>query len=118
MVGPIGDTIRRRSTTSATYSTTTDLSKVFITAAYDALNKAYDLFSMMDGVDKHLAVIEDERRLMGRVLEGGFIDIPYLTGHEFGARLPNVTAKIKEANEMMGDALEDAKLQYKNINHN
>jgi ATP-dependent helicase/nuclease subunit A len=33
------------------------------------LNKAYDLFSMMDGVDKHLAVIEDERRLMGRVLE-------------------------------------------------
>ncbi|VED72689.1 ATP-dependent nuclease, subunit A [Staphylococcus aureus] len=91
----------------------TDLSKVFITAAYDALNKAYDLFSMMDGVDKHLAVIEDERRLMGRVLEGGFIDIPYLTGHEFGARLPNVTAKIKEANEMMVDALEDAKLQYK-----
>lgn len=95
----------------------TDLSKVFITAAYDALNKAYDLFSMMDSVDKHLAVIEDERRLMGRVLEGGFIDIPYLTGHEFGARLPNVTAKIKEANEMMVDALEDAKLQYKNINH-
>lgn len=95
----------------------TDLSKVFITAAYDALNKAYDLFSMMDGVDKHLAVIEDERRLMGRVLEGGFIDIPYLTDHEFGARLPNVTAKIKEANEMMVDALEDAKLQYKNINH-
>ena len=91
----------------------TDLSKVFITAAYDALNKAYDLFSMMDGVDKHLAVIEDERRLMGRVLEGGFIDISYLTGHEFGARLPNVTAKIKEANEMMVDALEDAKLQYK-----
>ncbi len=91
----------------------TDLSKVFITAAYDALNKAYDLFSMMDSVDKHLAVIEDERRLMGRVLEGGFIDIPYLTGHEFGARLPNVTAKIKEANEMMVDALEDAKLQYK-----
>ncbi|WP_049284491.1 helicase-exonuclease AddAB subunit AddA, partial [Staphylococcus aureus] len=91
----------------------TDLSKVFITAAYDALNKAYDLFSMMDGVDKHLAVIEDERRLMGRVLEGGFIDIPYLTDHEFGARLPNVTAKIKEANEMMVDALEDAKLQYK-----
>ncbi len=36
------------------------LSKVFITAAYDALNKAYDLFSMMDGVDKHLAVIKDE----------------------------------------------------------
>jgi hypothetical protein len=33
------------------------------------INKAYDLFSMMDGVDKHLAVIEDERRLMGRVLE-------------------------------------------------
>lgn len=91
----------------------TDLSKVFITAAYDALNKAYDLFSMMDGVDKHLAVIEDERRLMGRVLEGGFIDIPYLTGHEFGARLPNITAKIKEANEMMVDALKDAKLQYK-----
>lgn len=50
-------------------------------------------------------------------LEGGYIDIPYLTGHEFGARLPNVTAKIKEANEMMVDALEDAKLQYKNINH-
>ncbi|WP_256083736.1 hypothetical protein, partial [Staphylococcus aureus] len=49
----------------------TDLSKVFITAAYDALNNAYDLFSMMDSVDKHLAVIEDERRLMGRVLEGG-----------------------------------------------
>ena len=40
-----------------------------------------------------------------------------LTGHEFGARLPNVTAKIKEANEMMVDALEDAKLQYKNTNH-
>ncbi len=64
---------------------------------------------MMDGVDKHLAVIEDENQcLMGRVLEGGFIDIPYLTDHEFGARLPNVTAKIKEANEMMVDALEDA----------
>ena len=75
-----GDTIRRRSTTSALIQLLTDLSKVFITAAYDALNKAYDLFSMMDGVDKHLAVIEDERRLMGRVLEGGFIDIPYLTG--------------------------------------
>ena len=45
-------------------------------------------------------------------LEGGFIDIPYLTGLNL-ARLPNVTAKIKEANEMMGDALEDAKLQYK-----
>ncbi len=27
--------------------------------------------------------------------------------------MPNVTAKIKEANEMMVDALEDAKLQYK-----
>ncbi len=71
---------------------------------------------MMDSVDKHLAVIEDERRLMGRVLEGGFIDIPYLTGSKF-TRLPNVTAKIKEANEMMVDALEDAKVRIKNINH-
>lgn len=91
----------------------TDLSKVFLTAANDSLNKSYDLFSMMDGVEKHLAIIEDERRLMGRVLEGGFIDISYLTGHDFGARLPNVTAKIKEANDMMIDALEDAKLHYK-----
>ncbi|CCE58673.1 TPA: helicase-exonuclease AddAB subunit AddA [Staphylococcus argenteus] len=91
----------------------TNLSKVFLTAANDALNKSYDLFSMMDGVEKHLAIIEDERRLMARVLEDGIIDISFLTGHEFGARLPNVTAKIKEANEMMVDALEDAKLQYK-----
>ncbi|MCG9854616.1 helicase-exonuclease AddAB subunit AddA [Staphylococcus argenteus] len=91
----------------------TNLSKVFLTAANDALNKSYDLFSMMDGGEKHLAIIEDERRLMARVLEDGFIDISFLTGHEFGARLPNVTAKIKEANEMMVDGLEDAKLQYK-----
>ncbi|UMT77490.1 helicase-exonuclease AddAB subunit AddA [Staphylococcus roterodami] len=91
----------------------TDLSKVFLTAANDALDKSYDLFSMMDGVEKHLAIIEDERRLMARVLEGGFIDISYLTGHDFGARLPNITAKIKEANDMMVDALEDAKLHYK-----
>ncbi|WP_088808312.1 helicase-exonuclease AddAB subunit AddA [Staphylococcus argenteus] len=91
----------------------TNLSKVFLTAANDALNKSYDLFSLMDGVEKHLAIIEDERRLMARVLEDGFINISFLTGHEFGARLPNVTAKIKEANEMMVDALEDTKLQYK-----
>lgn len=91
----------------------TDLSKVFLTAANDSLNKAYDLFSMMDGVEKHLAIIEDERRLIARVLEGGFIEVSFLTGHEFGARLPNITAKIKEANEMMVDSLEDAKLHYK-----
>ena len=91
----------------------TDLSKVFLTAAYDALNKAFDLFSMAEGVEKHVAIIADERQLMAHVLEGGIVNTDFLIGHDFGQRLPNITAKIKEANEMMIDALEDAKEQYK-----
>lgn len=69
----------------------------------------YDLFSMMDGVDKYLVVIEDEWCLMRCVLEGGFIDIFYLIGYEFGVCLFNIIVKIKEVNEMMVDVLEDVK---------
>ncbi|MBO1199498.1 helicase-exonuclease AddAB subunit AddA [Staphylococcus simiae] len=90
-----------------------DLSQVFLTAANESLNKAYDLFSLAEGVEKHLAVIADERQLITHVLEGGLVNTDFLIGHEFGQRLPNVTAKIKEANDMMIEALEDAKEHYK-----
>lgn len=91
----------------------TELSMIFITAARDALNSAYDLLSMADQVDKHIKILDEERGLVAHLIEGGQLNIDYLTSHEFGQRLPNITAKIKEANSMMLDALEDAKNQYK-----
>ncbi|WAE41168.1 helicase-exonuclease AddAB subunit AddA [Staphylococcus pasteuri] len=89
-----------------------DLAMIFINAAQESLEKSYELFSMMESVDKQLEVIESERRFMSQLFENDTLQIETLINHQFASRFPAITAKIKEENAMMVDALEDAKAAY------
>lgn len=89
-----------------------DLAMIFITSAQEALNKSYDLFMMLEAVDKQVAVIDQERRFMAEVIEGGQLNTEQLVNHQFEARFPAKNKAIKEANEMMIDVYDDAKKYY------
>ena len=47
-----------------------DLAMIFMKAGYEELQKSYDLFSMMESVDKQLEVIETERMFITKAIEG------------------------------------------------
>lgn len=89
-----------------------DLAMIFITSAQEALNKSYDLFMMLEAVDKQVAVIDQERRFMAEVIEGGQLNTEQLVNHQFEARFPAKNKAIKEANETMLDVYDDAKKYY------
>ncbi|MCD8833992.1 helicase-exonuclease AddAB subunit AddA [Staphylococcus arlettae] len=89
-----------------------DLAMIFITSAQEALNKSYDLFMMLEAVDKQVAVIDQERRFMADVIEGGQLNTEQLVNHQFEARFPAKNKAIKEANELMIDVYDDAKKYY------
>ncbi|MCE4985317.1 helicase-exonuclease AddAB subunit AddA [Staphylococcus arlettae] len=89
-----------------------DLAMIFITSAQEALNKSYDLFMMLEAVDKQVAVIDQERRFMAEVIEGGQLNTEQLVNHQFEARFPAKNKAIKEANELMIDVYDDAKKYY------
>lgn len=67
---------------------------------------------MLDNVEKQLEVVEDEHRFVSKVIEGNMINSELLVSHEFVSRFPSITKKIKEANEGMEEALDDAKKHY------
>lgn len=67
---------------------------------------------MLDNVEKQLEVVEDEHRFVSKVIEGDMINSELLVSHEFVSRFPSITKKIKEANEGMEEALDDAKKHY------
>ena len=66
---------------------------------------------MLDNVEKQLEVVEDEHRFVSKVIEGNMINSELLVSHEFRAVSFNYQ-KIKEANEGMEEALDDAKKHY------
>lgn len=91
----------------------TDLSLIFLKAGYEALEKSHEIFSMAEGVEKHIDVVEGEIKFMKQVLEDGSINTELLSKHQFVSRFPTISPKIKETNEMMVEALQDASNYYK-----
>ena len=89
-----------------------DLAMIFITSAQEALNKSYDLFMMLEAVDKQVAVLDQERRFMAEVIDGGQLNTEQLVNHQFETRFPAKNKAIKEANETMLDVYDDAKKYY------
>ena len=89
-----------------------DLAMIFMKAGYEELQKSYDLFSMMESVDKQLEVVETERMFITKAIEGKVLNTDVITQHEFMSRFPAINSKIKEANEGMEDALNEAKQHY------
>lgn len=67
---------------------------------------------MMESVDKQLEVIETERMFITKAIEGKVLNTDVITQHEFMSRFPAINSKIKEANEGMEDALNEAKQHY------
>ncbi|MGW7888054.1 helicase-exonuclease AddAB subunit AddA [Staphylococcus xylosus] len=89
-----------------------DLAMIFMNSALEALNKSYDLFMMLEEVDKQVEVLEKERRFIAQAMEGGTLNTQVIAEHQFEARFPAKNKKIKEANEMMLDAYDDGKKHY------
>lgn len=89
-----------------------DLAMIFLKAAHEEIQKSFDLFSMLEDVEKHLEVVEDERRFVSKVIEGEVIHTDTLVSHQFVSRFPSISKKIKETNEGMEEALNDAKKHY------
>ena len=81
-------------------------------SALEALNKSYDLFSMLEEVDKQVDIIERERKFMSAAIEGGILNTEVISNHQFEPRFPSKTKKVKEANAMMLDAYDDGKKHY------
>lgn len=90
----------------------TDLSRIFLRAAQEALSKSYEIFTLAEDTDKQIAVIEDEMAFMTKAFDGDMIQSDVIANHEFVSRFPALTKKIKEVNETMGDALVEAKAYY------
>lgn len=67
---------------------------------------------MLEDVEKHLEVVEDECRFVSKVIEGEVIHTDTLVSHQFVSRFPSISKKIKETNEGMEEALNDAKKHY------
>lgn len=89
-----------------------DLAMIFMNSALEALNKSYDLFMMLEEVDKQVAVLDKERRFLAEAMEGGLLNTQKIAEHQFESRFPAKNKKIKEANEMMIDAYDDGKKHY------
>lgn len=89
-----------------------DLAMIFLKAAHEEIQKSFDLFSMLEDVEKHLEVVEDECRFVSKVIEGEVIHTDTLVSHQFVSRFPSISKKIKETNEGMEEALNDAKKHY------
>ena len=73
-----------------------DLAKVFMHTALENINKSYDLYSELAGVDKQLEVVEEERAFIARAMEGGLLNTELISKHGFVARFPSATKKIKK----------------------
>ena len=82
-------------------------------SALESLNKSYDLFMMLEQVDKQIAVIEKEQQFLNKAMENGHINHEAIVQHEFEKHFLE-KIKIKEANEMMIDAYDDGKAYYDN----
>src|SRR5699024_9618447 len=89
-----------------------DLALIFMNSALEALNKSYDLFMILEEVDKQIAVLEKERNFLNQAMEGGQLNTQIIAEHQFEARFPAKNKKIKEANEMIIDAYDDGKKHY------
>ncbi|MCG7339415.1 helicase-exonuclease AddAB subunit AddA [Staphylococcus sp. ACRSN] len=89
-----------------------DIAMIFMKSALEALNKSYDLFAMLDEVEKQIDIIERERKFMATAMEGGVLNTEVISNHQFEARFPAKNKKIKEANEMMIEAYDDGKRHY------
>ncbi|MGW9985349.1 helicase-exonuclease AddAB subunit AddA [Staphylococcus cohnii] len=91
-----------------------ELAMIFMESALESLNKSYDLFMMLEQVDKQIAVIEKEQQFLSKAMENGYINHEAIVQHEFEKTFPRKDKKIKEANEMMIDAYDDGKAYYDN----
>ncbi|WP_251943218.1 helicase-exonuclease AddAB subunit AddA [Staphylococcus sp. Marseille-Q5304] len=89
-----------------------DIASIFMTSALEALNKSYDLFMMLESVEKQVEVIETERQFMAQAMEDGYLNSQLIADHQFIVRFPAKNKKVKEANEMMMDVYDDAKKYY------
>ena len=89
-----------------------EVAMIFMNSALEALNKSYDLFMMLEEVDKQVAVLDKERHFLNQAMEGGQLNTQVIAEHQFEARFPAKNKKIKEANEMMLDAYDDGKKHY------
>ena len=91
-----------------------ELAMIFMESALESLNKSYDLFMMLEQVDKQIAVIEKEQQFLNKAMENGHINHEAIVQHEFEKTFPRKDKKIKEANEIMIDAYDDGKAYYDN----
>ncbi|MGJ5701948.1 helicase-exonuclease AddAB subunit AddA [Staphylococcus equorum] len=89
-----------------------EVAMIFMNSALEALNKSYDLFMMLEEVDKQVAVLDKERHFLNQAMEGGQLNTQVIAEHQFEARFPAKNKKIKEANDMMLDAYDDGKKHY------
>ena len=88
------------------------LAKIFLTSAQQALDKSYEYFTLLEETEKQLDVIRDEQRFMATVMEDGYLNTEKIAAHQFVARFPSLTKKIKEANPTGIDLYQDAKDYY------
>lgn len=89
-----------------------ELAMIFMESALEALDKSYNLFMLLEEVDKQVAVLEKERAFLNQAMEDGQLNSEVIAQHQFEARFPAKNKKIKEANEMMIDAYDDGKKHY------
>lgn len=91
-----------------------DLAKIFLTSAEESLNKSYDLFMMLEEVDKQVDVVQRERQFLTQAMEDGMLNTELIANHQFEPRFPAKNKKIKEANELNIEAYDSAKSHYDN----
>lgn len=91
-----------------------DLATIFLTSAEEALNKSYDLFMMLEEVDKQVDIVERERQFLTQAMEDGILNTELIANHQFEPRFPAKNKKIKEANELNIDIYDSAKSHYDN----
>ena len=91
-----------------------DLAKIFLTSAEESINKSYDLFMMLEEVDKQVDVVQRERQFLTQAMEDGVLNTELIANHQFEPRFPAKNKKIKEANELNIEAYDSAKAHYDN----
>src|SRR5699024_4019836 len=89
-----------------------ELAMIFMTSALESLNKSYDVFMMLEEVDKQVAGIVRETQFSKQGMEDGYLTSEIVTQHEFDKTFARKDNKIKEGNEIMIDAYDDGKAYY------